>query len=206
MAHAGNGGGHNSDTGDGGETRGSSNIEDTNQAHVSEDDDSSAEQEPVKGGDGAGTSSPSSNNEDKAPPEDESQGKGSSSDEDQEQESSNEQNIDAEQGSLPVNNMTRGIPPTEEIQPIQEIQPMQEIQPVKEVDAMSTVDQPEGALASDETPAVEGSSSWKLWRCWEGTLDCCGTCLVDPECVRDVFNVETPELLCVSRLLDRIYQ
>lgn len=221
MAHAGNGGGHNSDTGDGGETHGSSNIEDTNQARVSEDDGSSAEQEPVRGGDGAGTS-----------PEDESQEKGSSSDEeheyeasntedqehepaheeDQEQESSTEQNIDAEQGSLPVNNMTRGIPPTEEIQPIQEIQPMQEIQPVqemqpvKEVDAMSTVDQPEGALASDETPAVEGSSSWKLWRCWEGTLDCCGTCLVDPECVRDVFNVETPELRCVSRLLDRIYQ
>lgn len=226
MAHAGNGGVHNSDTGDGGETRGSSNIEDMNQARVSEDNDSPAEQEPVRGGAGADTSSSSSKNENETPPEDESQGIGSSSDEEQgheasntedqeqepayekhqEQESSNEQSIDAEQGSLPVSNMTSGIPPTEEIQPIQEIQPMQEIQPVKEVEAMSTVDQPEVALANDETPAVERSFSWKLWRCWEGTLDCCGTCLVDPECVRDVFNVETPELRCVSRLLDRIYQ
>ncbi|KAI8667337.1 hypothetical protein NCS56_00869300 [Fusarium sp. Ph1] len=216
MAHAGQGEGYNSDAGDGGEARDSWNIEDMNQARVSEDDGSSAEREPVKGDAGADTSSSSPNNEDKAPPEDESQGKGSSSDEehghepsnteDQGQESSNEQNMDAEQGSLPVNNMTRGVPTTEEIQSIQEIQPMQEIQPVQEIHAISTVDQPEGALANDETPAVEGSFSWKLWRCWEGTLDCCGTCLVDPECVRDVFNVETPELLCVSRLLDRIYQ
>ncbi|EEU39537.1 uncharacterized protein NECHADRAFT_100957 [Fusarium vanettenii 77-13-4] len=175
-------------------THGSSNIEDMNPARVSEDDDSPAEQEPVRDGDGADTSSSSSDNEDKAPPEGQSQGKGSSSDkeqgheasntEDQEQEPSNERNMDAEQGSLPVVNMTEGIPPTEEIQPIPEIQPVQEIQPVKEVNTISTVDQPKKALADDETPEDEGSFSWKLWRCWEGALDCCcATCLVDPECV-----------------------
>ncbi|RTE77168.1 hypothetical protein BHE90_008344 [Fusarium euwallaceae] len=234
MAHANKGEGHNSDTGDGGEARGSWNTEDMSQAHVSDDDGFPAEQEPVKGDGGADISSSSSNNEDKTPREDESQGQESSSDEEQgqepsntedqeqepvheehqEQQSSNEQHIDAEQRQRAVNNMTQGTPPTEEIQPIQQIQPVQEIQPVeetqpaKEIYPMATIDQSEGIPANDETLADEHERSfwWKLGRCCEGTLDCFGTCLVDNVCVRDVFNVETPELLCVSRWLDRIYQ
>lgn len=200
-----------------------------NQACATDDGDSSAEQEPMTGDRGWDTSHSSLDNEDKVRPEDEGQGQEPSSDEEQgqgpsyseeheqepeheehqDQESSHGQNNDAEPTQRAVENTAQEVPPTQEIQPIQEIQPVEEIKPVP------MVDQPQGPPANDETPAVEqvtmegsheGSCSWKLWRCWRGTWDCCGTCLVDDECIRDVFDVEPPELLCMSRLMDRIYQ